>query len=370
MKIYISLIIVLGLILNTNGQDMALKSIANKYLEAYKVPGVAISVIKNDSTFYGVAGVKKFGTQDRIDLDSKFQIASNSKAITATIAARLVEEKKIKWDSKIIELVPELTGNIMTEYESVTLEDLLSNRGNIQPFEDESSREWKNIPKSISMSSDSKLTFAKYALNLKPKIDSKNNHSYSNGGFIIAALMLERCSGKTWASLVNRFNQDFEVEAFIGFPNQQSSSGTHGHKKKFGKYKAISPEDDQKFDFDFSPAGNLSISIRDLAKVMSKHLNGLLGNDNVLSSETYTKLHYGFEQYALGWYNGNIGNTDQKFSYHGGSLGTFSSAIMMSADRKVVIIILVNSDDKNTRDLKNKMRIELWEKYGSQHSNR
>lgn len=366
MKIYFAIILFILFSQNAQSQIDDLNSIAKKYRKEYKIPGLAISVIKSDTIFYGVAGVKRCENSDKIALDSKFQIGSNAKAITATIAARLVEEQKINWESKITEIIPELKGIIREEYKSISLKDLLSNRGKIQPFEDDGSQEWKNLPKSISNSTNSKLQFAKYALNLTPKIDLKKGFSYSNGGFIIAGLMLERCSGNSWKKLIEQFNQDFEVEAILGFPNQHLSTDTYGHKKKFGRYKSISPMKEYDFKFDFSPAGNLSISISDLSKLISKHLDGLLGNSNVLSADTYTKLHYGFEKYALGWYNGNIGDTSQKFSYHGGSLETFSSAIMTSADREVAIIILINSDDKKTNELKNKLRIELWKKYGSQ----
>ena len=94
------------------------------------------------------------------------------------------------------------------------------------------------------------------------------------------------------------------------------------------------------------------------------HLKGLMGESKFLNPETFQKLHFGFPDYSLGWYNGNIVETDQKFSYHGGSLGTFSSAVIISSDRKLAIIILINSDDKNTNKLKNELRTKLWQEYG------
>lgn len=349
-------------------QNDVLNSIADKYQKEYKIPGIAISVIKTDTIYYGVAGVKKCGDSEEINLSSKFQIASNTKAITATIAALIVEESKIEWNSKLIEVVPELEGKVRKEYYDITLEDLLSNRGLVQPFEEDGSKEWKGIPPSIINSNNSKLDFAEYALNLNPVVISKDNHSYSNGGFIIAALMLEEASGQSWRELIEKMNLKYDINAFIGFPNQEIQTGTYGHKKRFGKYKAVLPADEYNFEFDFSPAGNLSININDFSKFIRHHLNGLFGEDNILKATTYHKLHYGHEKYSLGWYNGNIGDTNQKFSYHGGSLGTYSSAVMLSADREVAIIILVNSDDKKTNELKNKLRVELWKKYGSQQS--
>ena len=368
MKNCIAIIILIGIAQISKGQNNALELIANKYLNEYKVPGLALSVIKTDTVYYGVAGVQKCGAIEKIDLNSKFQIASNTKAITATIAAMLVEDKIIKWDTKIIELFPELEGTIRREYYEVTLENLLSNRGLVQPFEEDNSKEWKNIPKMVANSENTKLEFTKYALTLEPMVNRKSNHSYSNGAFIIAALMLEKASGQKWENLVEEFNQQYNVEAVIGFPNQENESGTYGHKKRFGKYRPVSPNDEYVFPFDFSAAGNLSINITDLTTITRYHLLGLMGEDNILESATYSKLHYGHEKYSLGWYNGNIGDTNQKFSYHGGSIGTFSSAIMLSKDREVAIVILINSDDKNTNELKNKLREELWEEYGSQQS--
>ena len=368
LKFEISLLLLffIGFMHVANSENGTLNRLANAYLKEYKVPGIAISVIKSDQIYYGVAGVKKHGESEKIALDSKFQIASNSKAITATIAALMVQQGKIAWDSKLLEIVPDLKGKIRNAYLNITLEELLSNRAKVQPFEEDDSQEWKGMPSSFS-TENSKYEFAEYALNLEPKTNLDKNHSYSNGGFIIAALMLEKSSGKSWAELVEQFNQTFEVDTFLGFPNQEDVSGTFGHKKKFGKYRAVKPKDEQNFQFDFSPAGNLSISIADLTSIIRNHLEGLMGQDNVLKSTTYKKLHYGFKDYSLGWYNGHIGDTSQKFSYHGGSLGTFSSAIMLSADRETAIIILINSDDKKTTELKNNLREELWKKYGTQH---
>lgn len=344
-------------------QELSLNDIAQSYLDKYKVPGLAISVIKPDTIYYGVAGVKRVGYSDQIDLDSKFQIASNTKSITATIAALLVEKGDIEWQTKIVDVIPELKGKILTEYESVTLEDLLSNRANIQPFETDNSDEWKNIPTSIESSSNTKLEFAEYAMNLDPVELKDKDHSYSNGGFIIAALALEKSSGQSWNSLIELFNQEFMVSVHSGFPKQFDSKQTYGHKKRLGKYKAV--EDEYDFRFDFSAAGNVSASIRDLSSYMAQHLDGILGNDNVISAQTYKQLHYGFDNYSLGWYNGNIGDTEQKFSYHGGSLETFSSAIIVSADRKVAVVILVNADNKNVNELKTKLRTEMWETFGT-----
>lgn len=359
-------IIALIIFQSVNGQSQfgSLDEVANNYLDEYKVPGISICVIKPDTILYGAAGLKNCAKSDLINKESKFHIGSNAKAITANIAALLIDDGLLNWETKLIDVFPEFTKIISKEYLSITLADLLSNRARIQPFEDDGSKEWKGIP-TIENGILSKFEFAKYALSLNPKIDANKDYIYSNAGFIIAALMMEKASDKSWEELLAMFNNAYGINCSIGFPNQNDPNDTYGHKKKIFKYKSIDPEDEYTFPVDFSAAGNISVSVQDLAILMNQHLLGLIGNSNVLNSETYTKLHYGLNRYSYGWYNGNIGDTDQKFSYHGGSIGTYSSAIMLSADREIGIIILLNADNKKTSKLKETLRTELWEKYGT-----
>lgn len=349
--------------MNGQCQNNSLNQIADKFIEKYRVPGLAICVIQPDTILYGVSGVRRMGDVEKIELHSKFHLGSNTKAITATIAAKLVENEDISWTSTIINIIPELKGKIKSEYNDVTLEDLLSNRGKIQPFEDNLSKEWRNIPKSLSNSKYQKLDFAKYAMNLEPVILDENSHSYSNGGFGIAALMLEKCSGKSWNKLVEELFQPYGIGYYVGFPSQETLKGNFGHKKQLGKYRPIQPDNEFDLNEYLAPSGNLSLNILGLSLFTKFHLDGLMGKTNILKPTTYEKLHFGLADYSLGWYNGYIGNSEQRFSYHGGSLGTFSSAIIVSADREIAIILLVNSDSKETTALKNEIRKELWEKY-------
>ena len=341
-----------------------LDSIINVFRSKYYVPAIATSVIKKDTILYGLSGLKRIGENEKIDTRSKFHLGSNTKAITSMIAAKLVEEGIIKWNTKLVDVVPELKDSIKKEYANITLEQLVSHRAKIHPFEEDTSKEWRGILKSISQEKDQKLSFANYALNLEPACNEKTNHIYSNGGYIIAALMLEKKSGISWRGLVDDLFNGLSINYYVGFPSQKDNNDTYGHKKRGKKYKSVLPDQEFTLDNYFAPAGNISLNIEGFSTFIQMHLKGLMGEDNILKSVTYQKLHFGFDKYALGWYNGNIGDTNQKFSYHGGSLGTFSSAVIISADREVAIVILVNADNKKVNQLKNELRVFLWGKYG------
>ncbi len=344
-----------------------LNHIAQRYVEDYKLPGVAISVIKPNEILYGLSGFKRVDKDEQIEMSSAFHIGSNTKAITAMVAAKLVEDDIIQWNTSIADLFPDLMETMHPAYKEVSLGNLLSNRGRIQAFEDMSEKSFKSMPKSIETSENGLEEFVSYVLSLPPvdKLDSNKEHSYSNAGFSVASLMMERASGKSYEDLIKDLFDQYGLEHMIGFPSQLSASNVFGHKKGVFRYKPVAPNKEFNLGKHLSPAGNLSLSIEDLSFLVSMHLKGLMGEHNYLSSETYQKLHFGLDDYAYGWYNGKIGDTQQQFSYHGGSLGTFTSAILLSADRQVAVIVLLNADGKKAYEMKNALRTYLWETYGT-----
>nr|MBX2876371.1 beta-lactamase family protein [Saprospiraceae bacterium] len=146
------------------------------------------------------------------------------------------------------------------------------------------------------------------------------------------------------------------------------------HRRRFlgrlsgRRYQPLPPINEFAMEAYFAPAGDVSINLLDLATWVQYHLRGLLGEGILIRPETYQKLHYGWPDYSLGWYNGMIGDGPERFSYHGGSLGTFSSAILLSPDREAGIIILVNAESKQVQQLKEELRVELWKRFGKSTS--
>lgn len=364
----IALFLIMTLQATTQKRDPAIESglvaLVDSFRQAHQVPGVAVCIVFPDTSLFALSGTKKKDHGHPLTLNDKFQLSSNTKAITATIAATMVASGILEWEDKFVDLFPELESSARAEYHDVTLVSLLSNRSLLPPFEDKSSREWKNIAASITREADQKLSFAHYVLSLKPVRLKKSNHAYSNAGFILAALMMERSGGRPWETLVAGFCAGIGCKAYCGFPRQENESGSHGHTKKGRNYFPVDPEREEHLEPFFSPAGNLSLSIKDFSFFLGLHLKGLLGEANLLEPEEYRHLHYGYPDYSLGWYNGFIGDGPERFSYHGGSLGTFSSAAMLSADREVAIGILINADSDEVSEMKNELRKALWSEYG------
>ena len=71
------------------------------------VPGVAVGLVQDGKVvFAGGFGVRELGKPAKVDGDSLFMIASNTKAMTTLMLAKLVDEKKISWDQHVTELLP------------------------------------------------------------------------------------------------------------------------------------------------------------------------------------------------------------------------------------------------------------------------
>jgi CubicO group peptidase (beta-lactamase class C family) len=71
------------------------------------VPGVGFSLIDGGKVvFEGGLGVKELGKPDKIDADTLFIAASNTKAMTTLLLAELVDEKKLRWDQPVTEVYP------------------------------------------------------------------------------------------------------------------------------------------------------------------------------------------------------------------------------------------------------------------------
>ncbi len=89
------------------------KEMATKLAEVcrkHDVPAMSAAVINSKGLVQSQCfGVRKRGTSDRVELSDRFPIGSNTKSMTATLAAVLVDAGKIEWDTTIGDVWPKAT---------------------------------------------------------------------------------------------------------------------------------------------------------------------------------------------------------------------------------------------------------------------
>jgi len=164
------------------------------------LPAVQAAVIDHAGLVaHGAAGVTVLNGSAAVTTGDAFHIGSCTKPFTATIAGLLVEEKKLRWDTKIADVFPEWKQTMRAEYRDVTLADLLSHEAGLAGYgEDE---EVKALPPFTGNATERRRAFARYVLEHPPAIAPRTAFQYSNAGYSVAAAMIERVSGRSWEEL-------------------------------------------------------------------------------------------------------------------------------------------------------------------------
>ncbi|MBH1940214.1 beta-lactamase family protein [Mobilitalea sibirica] len=307
----------------------------------YKIPGFTYSVIKNGETIIGDAyGYIYQDSDTKIKRDNYFQLGSCTKAFTGLMAARLVDNGSLSWDTNFFDLYLNWKEKSNSAYYSITLKDLLSHRAKIQPFTHNVVD--SELPLTSNNPLERRLEFCKYVLSLDPV--TEDAPYYSNAGYSLAGIMLEKVTGKSWEDLALQTANEIGIKINFGRPNLLDTNQPWGHKISwFRKLKPVPPYDDNKLPFVIAPAGDISMRISDMSKYIEVYLKGISGMDDYIKSETCNYLLFGIPEYSIGWCN-NIDDGDT-YALHGGSDGTYYSQVTIYKDLKAAIIILTNAPD-------------------------
>lgn len=335
---------------------------ADSIRKASNIPELSYAVITANTILEIKAlGQHSIELKDKASIHDRFHIGSNTKAMTAFAIAKYVEAEKLKWTTKFFDIFTEWKGTSNDAYHHITLQDLLSHRAKIQPFQGEND---PDIPNFTGTKQEKRTQFGKYVLMLEPvEIDTIQKFAYSNAGYTLATLMLEKVTQKTWEQLVDKvFNEDLNLRVQFSWPENQKSKNTWGHSYENGKLIPIPSNTDYQLDYT-EPAGDLNIKLKDYVKFIQLNLQGLAGHDNYLTAKTYQFIHKGIENYSLGWYN--IYENGKELSTHSGTAGTYYSLVHIDRINGKAYIIFTNSFNQDTQQGVRLLMRKLKENYGT-----
>ena len=84
-----------------------LKAFVETSMQQLGIPGASMALIDHGKIVYeGGFGVRELGKPERVDENTVFMAASNTKGMTTLLLAELVDEKKLRWDEPVIEAYP------------------------------------------------------------------------------------------------------------------------------------------------------------------------------------------------------------------------------------------------------------------------
>ena len=279
--------------------DPAVTNLLVPIREKQQVPAMAAALVTSKGLVtVGVVGTRKRGTDIRVTLNDLWHLGSDTKAMTATLVAKLVEQGRLKWESTVAEVFPELVAGFSDEARTITVLQLLSHRSGLKPNPDLTVYGGADGAKE-------RLRLVKDELGKTPPHKPGTHYEYSNLGYAIAGVIIERITGKSW-------EQSMQEEVFrplgmnsVGF----GGTGTPGQVDQPWGHTADGhpvPANGPGMDNPpvLSPAGRVHCTIQDWAKFIADQLRGARGETGLLKPASYQKLHTPlFEggDYALGW---------------------------------------------------------------------
>jgi CubicO group peptidase (beta-lactamase class C family) len=316
------------------------------------LPGLAAAVVRGGEVeSAAVAGVRRLGLPDRIELDDRFHIASCTKSMTATLAAILVEEKRLEWTSRLVDVVPELRDRIRSEYHGATLEQLLAHAARMPAYTQFGPERLEELKSLAGSSTEQRLRFLSSVLASEAPNPGSGNAAYSNAGYTAASVMMERATGETWESLVRKrvFEPLRLTHVGFGWPaTVETPAQPRGHRIREGRLTEQPLDDSYQLPVVLWPAGAVHGSIRDLALYAADHLNGLLGRPALLPQSAYERLHRTLdgqpEGFTLGW---GVRSDPRWGTVHfgSGSGGTFFVRIVIVPGRDLAVVVASNSGE-------------------------
>jgi CubicO group peptidase (beta-lactamase class C family) len=327
-------------------------SLTAMVLKTFNVPGIAVGVVKNGKLIHAKGyGVSNLNTGKKVDENTLFGVASNSKAMTAAVLGQLVDEGKIKWDDRVTDYIPEFKMYDPYVTDAFTIRDLLTHRsglglgaGDLMMFPDGSNFTKKDIIHNIRY--------------LKPVSAFRTKYDYDNNLYIVAGEVAERVSGIKWEDLVEQKIMNplgMQKSAASLYRLKDNSNAVRPHAPVNGKLQVL--------DIDWSEsanaAGGIWSNVTDWSKWVIAQMNhGKYGaglDNKVFSSEVHeetwtpqtiiktgTAAPYNthFAAYGLGWFLSDVKGYKQVT--HTGGLAGMVTQVVMFPELQLGIIVFTN----------------------------
>jgi CubicO group peptidase (beta-lactamase class C family) len=336
-------------------KNIRLEQAINKAMKTFQVPGVAVAIIKNDKIVMSQGfGVIEHGKKAKVDGDTLFGIASNTKAMTAALIAQLVDQGKLSWKSKVIDIIPEFQMPDAYVTREFTITDLLSHNSGLGLGAGDLMI-WPDTTHTI----DDIIKGIRYL----PEVSSfRSEYAYDNLMYILAGEVIARITGKSWEENIR--DNIFKplgmnaTKAKFSLIEKTNENVARAHVPLEGRINVVGGNFIEKFH----SAAAVASSVNDMSLWLKAQLNKgayqLNGDNKQLFSEKQNrkmwqahtikpvsesaikndKTH--FSAYGLGWdlkdYHG------VKLVQHtGGILGMISKVVMVP-EENLALIILTN----------------------------
>ncbi len=332
-----------------------LDAFVERVLDAFEVPGVGVAIVRDgDVVLARGYGVRTLGQPQPVDAHTRFGIASNTKAFTATALGLLVEEGKLEWDAPVVIYLPWFQMWDPWVTREITVRDLLVHRSGLGLGQGD----LLGWPPS-DLTREEIVHAVRY---LEPVTSFRSAYAYDNILYHVAALVIEAVSGQTWEEFVAGrivsplgMNETKVTRA----STREGGNVATPHAAVDGTVRTVKPFDAS----NTNAAGGINSTPHDMAKWLIVQLDsGRVEQSHPLFAPATTRqlwravtpmpigdpdpelavLRPNFRGYGLGFviedYRG------RQVVTHTGGLPGYVSRLMMVPDMKLGIVVLTNQE--------------------------
>lgn len=330
-----------------------------------KIPGMVAVVLRDNRIIAeGAVGVRKKGNLARVTLDDQFEISSCTKAMTASLAALLIEDGRLEWNTTLGEIFGSSFPNMHPAWRNVTLRQMLAHRAGLDDHRLLFAR--KTLLSDASVSQQ-RFDYAETVLSHAPSYAPGSKFVYNSTDYLLVGSALEIITGRTWEDLMRE-------KLFEPLGISSGGFGAPGHGGQIdqpwghGKHRVLfvplfgagdTPFDPGSSAADYplagAPAGLVHLSVPDWARFVAWQLRGDPANPHptlsLLRADTFATLHEAATggDHAAGWVTatkpwakGNRPDDTGRVLYHAGDNGRWSCVVWVVPEIDFAILIACN----------------------------
>lgn len=324
----------------------------------FDVPGIAVAIVKDGEVVLARGyGLREAGKPAKVDADTMFAIASNTKAFTATALQMLAEDGKLDMNDRVIDHLPWFRMSDPYVTHDMRIRDLLAHRSGLSlgagdllywPTTDYSTREVAERLKDVPITGQ-----------------FRGQYAYDNILYGVAQLVVEQASGMSFKDFLQR-----RIFAPLGMGETRYNADdlrpgdnvASGHAKQ--DFKDLKPVGTLTWR-NVSGAGGLYSSAGDMAKWMKVQLaqGKLSSQGGELFSEKRQREMWtmltpiavakpsvpelaravpNFLGYGQGWMLSDY--RGQRLVWHTGGWPGMVSRLTLVPDRGIGVVVLTNQE--------------------------
>ena len=324
--------------------------------EMWKIPGISVVVVKNDSTLYKKTfGKKNFFDDGLVDSETIFSMASTTKAFISMSLGILVDRDSISWDDRVVDILPSFKLSDPYITKDARIKDLLTHNLGIGNED----RLWTTDSTSVE---EMLLKFSKSPR----KYPLRGGYTYQNIMYVVAGQVISKVSGISWQSFVKTnildkvglsctltWSKDIFEYGNYTFPHQIDYEEGIVHVPftisdqigAAGMMWSCSDDMEKYLKFLLNETQLLDERILDNKTFNYLFKPQIIVGDSFYPTAKLTKPNW--KTYGLGWYQHDY--RGEKIDFHTGSLQGLVTIIGLIRDKNIGVQVFANLDHAELR---------------------